>query len=165
MEQDLLGLFEKTKTLARFKARFIYSPQKLRWFFSTIEHNAIKPKETMHHARNRFLIFCDKLHNSLSGPEMADKYSIGIATAFNHVWDILCAILKSYKQADAVSFPGKKERVLMEQILKQKGEKCPSAIFAVDGSHLRCMGRNIAERRSKKYNWYCSHNLHPLCAV
>ena len=91
---------------------------------------------------------------------MADAYEIGITTAFSHVWDILRAILKSYKQADAVSFPGSKERVLMEQILKQKGAKVPSAIFAVDGSHLRCKGRNIPERRSKKYNWYA--NVHSL---
>ena len=163
MEQDLLGLFEKTKSLARFKARFIFSPQQLRWFWGTIKHNAIKPKETEHHAQNRLLLFCDKVHNSLSGAQMADKYEIGIATAFSHVWDLLLAILKSYDQSEVVSFPNSEERELMEAILKQKGEKMPHAIFAVDGSHLRCMGRNNAERRSKKYNWLPCFGVHIIC--
>lgn len=170
MEQDLVAVFEKKLIPARFKARFIYSPQQVRWFYETIKEHAIRPKETMHHSRNKLLIFFHKLHCSLAGSQMADAYEIGIATAFSHVSDVVRAILKSYKQSEAISFPSMEERRLMEQILKRKGDKMPSAIFAVDGSHLRCTGRNVAERRSFKYSWYvtlsfslCLAHTHTHC--
>eukprot|EP01084_Bolivina_argentea_P139430 245281_1 len=35
----------------------------------------------------------------------------------------------------------------------------PDAIFAVDGSHTRCTGRNISERRSHKYHWLPCFNV------
>ena len=140
-------------TLPRFKSRFIYSPKEVEWFFNTIKKNVIRPKETMQLARNKLLLWLDKLHCCLSGNEMQDKYDIGVATAYSHISDILQAILKTYQEDDVVSFPTMAERKLMEQILKQNGDRAPTGIFAVDGSHLRCNGRNNAERRSKKYNW------------
>ena len=160
-EQDLLRLFDRTMPLARFKARFIYSPKEVRWFFNTIKRNVRRPKETLQHARNKYLLWLDKTHNCLSGNQMQEAYDIGVATAFSHVSDILQGILTTYKEKDVVSFPTMAERELMKGILEQKGDKVPHAIFAIDGSHLRCTGRNIAERRSKKYNWFVCLLCHP----
>lgn len=159
-EEDLMAKFSSESTLSEFKARFAgYSPNQLNWFFDTFKKQLIRPRETEQHAKNKLLLWMDKLHNSLSGQEMRDKYQIGIKTAYSHVNDVLRAILKRYEDENVVRFPNIEERKQMVQILKTKGAPMPDAIFALDGSHARCTGRHIAERRSFKYRWLPCFNV------
>ena len=100
-----------------------------------------------------FTFETDRMHNCLSGEEMSDKYQIGCKTAYDHCSDIMRAILTTYADKDTIAFPTMKERTKMVRILKLKGRPMPTALFSVDGSDLRCTGRHIAERRSRKYRW------------
>ena len=153
-EQDLLSLFAQQMTLAKFKARFIHSPSEIKWFFDTIKANAVRKLETMHHSRNKMLLLLDRLHNCLSAQEMSDKYRIGCKTAYDHCSDITKAILDTYgNDKEVISFPSKRDRKTMIHILKSKNSPVPTALFCVDGTDTRCTGRNISERRSRKYKW------------
>ena len=61
-EQDLLHIFASELKPSVFRSRFAgYSPAEIKWFFETIKHNAIRPKETYFHARNKLLLWLDKL--------------------------------------------------------------------------------------------------------
>ena len=53
----LLDILEKKMSLRKFKARFIHTPQEIRWFYKTIQAKAIRPLESPEHARNKFLLF------------------------------------------------------------------------------------------------------------
>ncbi len=84
---------------------------------------------------------------------MKKEYKIGIKTAKDHITDVLRSILKSYKNKHVIGFPTIAEREHMVNLLKKKGVPMPYALFALDGSHLRCTGRNFSERWSFKYRW------------
>ena len=147
-------------TEKEFKARFAgYNVAEITWFFNKIKKNAIRPKETEVHCRNKLLLWLDKLHNCLAYQEIKTKYHIGITTAKCHVEDILKAILKSFENENVVAFPNKTSRERMVTILKAKGAPVPDAIFAVDGSHPRCTGRHIRQRISHKYKWLPCFNV------
>ena len=160
-EQDLLNKFNRELKPSEFKARFAgYSADNIKWFFETISHNALRPKESFVHARNKLLLWLDKLHNSLSCKQMKEKYKIGETTALSHINDILKAIIKSYKNKNVVTFPTERQRKQMVNILKQRNAPMPDAIFTMDGSHTRCTGRHISERMSHKYKWLpCFNSL------
>lgn len=149
---DLLSILEARMSMRKFKARFIHTPSEIRWFFDTIKENAVRPLETMHHSRNKFLLFLDRVHNCLSGEEMSDKFRIGCKTAYDHCAEITKAILLTYgPNTDVISFPTMLERKKMSDILRVQNRPIPSALFAVDGSDTRCTGRHINERLSFKY--------------
>ena len=159
-EQDLLQKYSREMTSKEFKATFAsYSPKQLSWFFDTIKAQLIRPKETEFHARNKLLLWLDKLHNSLSGQQMRSKYKIGIQTAYSHVQDVLKAIVISYQDENVVRFPTEEERLQMITILKLRNAEMPDALFALDGSHARCTGRNVTERLSFKYRWLPCFNV------
>lgn len=159
-EQDLMEKYERELKEREFKSTFAgYSARELRWFFETIKDELVRPKETEWHARNKLLLWLDKLHNSLSGQQMRNKYKIGQKTAYSHVEDVLQSIIASYENSDVVRFPNKKEREEMKSILKRKGAELPEVLFALDGSHARCTGRNIKERLSFKYRWLPCFNV------
>ena len=151
-ELDLLELYKTEMTENEFQTRFAgYNAQDVEWFFSTISKHVIRPKETYCHARNKLLLWLDKMHNCLSGAEMKVKYKIGRSTAVSHVKDVLQGILKTYKNKDVVAFPDENQRVKMVKILKQKGQSMPYVLFSLDGSRTRCTGRKFKERMSHKY--------------
>ena len=153
-EQDLLTKFRRTMYPDAFSARFAgYTPEQVDWFFQQIKKEAISPKETEVHCRNKLLMWLDKLHNCLSYQQIKDSYQIGITTAKFFVNDMLKAILKSFENKKVVAFPPEDQKQVMEQILKQKGANMPYALFSVDGCHTRCTGRQIRERLSYKYQW------------
>lgn len=153
-EQNLLIKFQRELQETEFKSRFAsYSPRELSWFFDTIKDELVRPRETQFHAMNKLLLWTDKLHNSLSGQQMKERYQIGIKTAYSHVQDVLSAILKSYENKNVVRIPTIEEREQMVRILKTKGASLPDAVFSLDGSHARCTGRHVRERLSFKYHW------------
>ena len=159
-EQDLLTKYEREMRPHEFKSTFAgYSAKALRWFFDKIKQRLIRPRETPMHARNKVLLWLDKLHNGLSGLQMRIKYKIGITTANNHIKDVLMAILKTFEQEDVVRFPTISERQEMKSILEARGVPMPHAIFALDGSHARCTGRNVRERLSFKYHFLPCFNV------
>ena len=151
-ERDLLSLFQQTMSNATFIATFAgYMPNEIKWFFDKIKANALRPKETAWHCRNKLLLWLDKLHNELSYQQLSVKYHVAPSTAKSHVTDILQAILKSFKHENVVKFPDKKQREQMVKILKSKGVDMPDAWASLDGSHVKCRGRKIKERLSYKY--------------
>ena len=168
-EGDLVDKFNRELGAKAFKITYILTAKQITQFFETIKEQAIRPKESTVHSRNKLLLWLDRMHNCLSGQQMANRYHIGVQTAFSHIQDILRAILVTYNGKNIVRFPTMAERHSMVKILKSKNAYMPDALFAVDGSHLRCTGRHIAERRSRKYKWYvpntctliCSQNIYP----
>ena len=153
-EQNLMTKFQRELSEAEFKSRFAsYSPRELDWFFDTIKHELIRPRETLCHAKNKLLLWLDKLHNCLSGLQMKQQYQIGIKTAYSHVHDVLTAVLKTYENSNVIRIPTIPEREKMMRILQTRRAPLPHAIFSLDGSHARCTGRHIRERLSFKYHW------------
>jgi len=151
-EQDLLNLFAQSMDEATFVSTFAgYKPDEITWFFNKIKHNAIRPKETECHCRNKFVLWLDKMHNVLSYTQIKAKYFIGIATAKSHITDILQAILKTFENENIIRFPNEMQRQQMVKILKAKGVECPDAWCSMDGSHVKCSGRRFKERLSHKY--------------
>ena len=153
-EKDLLKKFATEMTKTDFEATFGgISAKQIKWFFNTISKNAIRPRETYVHARNKLLLWIDKLHNCLSCKQIKIKYQIGETTSINHINDILQAIINTYKNKNVITFPNQQQRERMVKVLKQRGAPMPFAIFSMDGTHTRCTGRHITERRSHKYKW------------
>ena len=151
-EQDLLQLYCKILDEQTFSATFAgYKPQQINWFFNKIKKQALRPKETEWHCRNKLLMWLDKIHNALSYQQMRSKYFIGVATAKSHVKDVLQAILKSFRDENIVTFPTPQQRYKMVKILKAKGAEMPDALCSLDGSHVKCRGRRFKERLSYKY--------------
>ena len=143
-----------------FRARFAgYNPEEIDWFFQKIKMRALRPKETEVHCRNKLLLWLDKLHNCLSYEQLRDRYRIGTATAKIHVSDVLKSILKSFEKENVIAFPQEDQKILMENILKQKGAHMPYCLLSMDGCHTRCTGRQIAERLSHKYKWLPCFNV------
>ena len=151
-EQDLLTLYQQTMSMEKFVATFAgYKPKEIKWFFHKIKRNAIRPKETEWHCRNKLLMWLDKLHNELGYQQLSIKYHVGSSTVKLHITDILQAILKSFKNENVVTFPNKQQREQMVKILKAKGMEMPDAWASLDGSHVKCRGRRIKDRLSYKY--------------
>ena len=56
-EQDLFKLYQRTLDRQTFLATFAgYEPKEIDWFFNKIKANAIRPKETEWHCRNKLLM-------------------------------------------------------------------------------------------------------------
>lgn len=150
-EQDLLRVYSSQLTARAFKSTYVFEPQQIARLFVDIKAKLLRPKETEVHARNKILLWLDKLHGSLSGQQMSVKYYIGVQTAYSHISDVLKAVLMTFNKAQLVQFPSATERDWMVKILKQKNAPMPDALFAVDGSHARCSGYRFRERLS--YKW------------
>ena len=157
---DLFQIHKEQMSEKLFKSCYVYAPAQIDELYQDIRLELIRPRETMAHSRNKLLLFMDKLHNSLSGNQMSVKYHIGVETAFSHIRDVVEAILNTFKDKNMVTFPSVEERALMVKILAQRQDPLPHALFAVDGSHIRCVGRkNHPERHSKKYGFWPAFNL------
>ena len=153
-EQDLLTKQLKELNLKGFRTKFAgFHPQELIVFFEKIEISAIKPRETMHHARNKLLLWLDRNHNKLSWNQCSNSYRIGVATGKGYVEDLEKAILKTFKHSKIISFPSESAKKIMVQILKKKKAHLPGALFTLDGKHARCNGKLHTERLSWKYRW------------
>ena len=151
-EQDLLNIFQKTMSETKFTSTFAgHTPEQINWFFNKIKHNAIRPKETECHCRNKLLVWLDKLHNEPGYQQISIKYHIGVSTAVSHINDIVKAILRSFQHENVVRFPDAKQRQKMVEILKAKGVQMPDAVASMDGSHVKCRGRKKKESLSHKY--------------
>ena len=159
-EQDLLQKFSNELDDKAFKSIFAgYTAKQIDWFFAKIKQNLIRPKESECHARNKLLLWLDKLHNCLSGQQMRTKYQIGITTAYSHVLDVLKATFTTFSGQNVIHFPSETMKKRMVKMLKKKNSPMPDALFAIDGSHARCTGRQFKERLSHKYKWLPCFNV------
>ena len=159
-ERDLLNLKLRQLGETEFKNHFGgTSSDDIKSFWREIRANCIRPKETEMHARNKLLLWLDKLHNSLSWKNIKSEYRIGVATAVGYVEDILNGIIKTFSNRNIITFPNEKQRLRMVEILIKRGALMPTGIFTLDGKHALCTGRNIAERRSHKYHWLPCFNV------
>ena len=128
-------------------------------FWAKIKTNCIRPKETETHARNKLILWLDKLHNSLSWKNIKANYKIGVATAIGYINDILHGIIKTFGNTNIITFPTEQQRMRMVDINLKRGALMPHALFTFDGKHALCTGRNVAERRSFKYKWLPCFNV------
>ena len=127
--------------------------QDLREIWDKIKDEVIRSKETNTHARNKLLMWLDKLHNDLSWNQVSSKYQIGVATAVQYVQDLLQGMLRSYQDSNVISFPNSRQRSQMVQLNKELGKRMPNVLYTMDGFHARCKGAHIFKRVSKKYHW------------
>ena len=128
-------------------------------FWDKIRNDCIRPKETEVHARNKLLLWLDKLHNSLSWGTIQERYKIGTATAKGYLNDIMDGILKSFENENIIMFPTEKQRMAMVNVLMRRNSMMPLQLFTLDGKHALCTGRNDPERRSVKYRWLPCFNV------
>ena len=133
--------------------------QDIQWFWLSIKQNTKKINETEFHARNKLLLWLDKLHNSLSWKQIKNDYKIGSASAVNYIQDLLTGIIKTYKNTNVITFPNEIQRRKMVKINKQRNVLLPNCLFTLDGKHSLCTGRNRKERRSFKYKWLPCFNV------
>ena len=153
-EKDLLKIFETEMSIKGFMTQFAgYSPQQIQHFFDKIKSNLIRPRETVDHARNKVLLWLDRNHNKPKWHHIARSYKIGASTAKGFVKDVERAIFSTFKNTNIISFPTKKQREKMVQILKQKQVPLPHELFTLDGKHARCTGMQKIERLSWKFHW------------
>ena len=129
------------------------SHEDIKLFWNSIEKHVIKPKETHLHARNKLLLWLDKLHNDLSWKQIKSIYKIGSATAVTYTHDIMNGIINSYKNKNIITFPNEIQRNKMVEINVRRNVALPHCLFTLDGKHALCTGRNRRERRSFKYKW------------
>ena len=153
-EADLLEIKLSQLGPKEFKNHFGgTSADDIRFFWTKIRANCIRPKETESHARNKLILWLDKLHNSLSWKNIKSQYKIGSSTAIGYINDVLSGILKSFKNENIITFPTENQRLMMVEILIRKNAMLPTELFTLDGKHALCTGRRIRERRSHKYKW------------
>ena len=153
-EKDLLALKLKQLGEKEFKNQFSgTSARDVQSFWLQIRGNVIRPRETEIHARNKLILWLDKLHNMLSWKKIKSDYKIGTSTAIGYVNDILNGIISTFRDRNIITFPTEEQRIRMTELLAKKGALMPNGIFTVDGKHALCTGRHRRERRSKKYKW------------
>ena len=159
-EQDLLKLNVKQLGEVEFKRKYAgTSAEEIKAFWNMIKENVIRPKETEMHARNKLLMWLDKLHNSLTWKSIKNQYQIGTATAIGYVEDILNGIIKTFNNKNIITFPNEHQRLEMVQMNMRRGVQLPGGLFTLDGKHALCTGRNRRERRSYKYRYLPCFNV------
>ena len=153
-EQDLNATLLKKLKVTGFSRKFAgFYPHELDFFFEQIKSKAIRPRETVFHARNKLLLWIDRNHNKLSWNQVAADYQIGVATGKGYVTDVENAILNAFENSNIISFPSEDNKIKMVEILKKKKAHMPNALFTLDGKHARCTGKQHSERLSWKYRW------------
>ena len=159
-ERDLLSLKLLELGETEFCKKYAgLSVEDVNYFWNKIKQNCVRPKETEVHARNKLLLWLDKLHNSLSWKQIKNLYKIGTATAVGYVDDVLNGVILSYKNTNIITFPTAQQRSRLVHLNKQRNAKLPHCLFTLDGKHSLCTGRNRRERRSFKYKWLPCFNV------
>ena len=140
----------ETRFLKQFAS---YTPKQIECFFEKIKSNLIRPPETIHHARNKVILWIDRCHNKQNLHDLVKFYKIGISTAKGFFQEVEEAILKTFRKSNIISFPSEEQKIKMVEILKQRDVPMPHIIFTLDGKHARCTGMKHNERLSWKFHW------------
>jgi len=159
-EMDLFG--KELREVGRFAFTNKFagcSPDDVLYIWRKIRQHVIRPRETEVHARNKLLLWLDKLHNDLSWNQVSVRYQIGVATAIEYVnKDILKGMINAYEGSDVVSFQNQQQRLRMVALNKQMQKKMAHALYTMDGKHARCKGSHIDVRMSHKYKFKACFN-------
>eukprot|EP01083_Nonionella_stella_P062412 162256_1 len=84
-----------------------------------------------------------KTKNKPSAPDMQDHWQLFDSTIRSHINDVIDAITRSYNDTDIISVPDRDDQKLLSWTLQMDPSKKFSIIlFALDGSHKKCRGRN-----------------------
>ena len=130
------------------------SPADVVFIWRKIRKHVIRPRETEVHARNKLLMWLDKLHNDLSWNQVKVSYQIGKATAIQYVNDdLLPGMLTAYEGSDIISFQNEQVRRRMMAVNKKRGKSMAHALYTMDGKHVRCLGSHIKVRMSHKHKF------------
>ena len=115
-EQDLLSLSIKELGLKQCQQKFAgLSVAEINQFWEFIKDDCTRPKETVVHAKNKLLLWLDKLHNSLSWADVKSHYKIGVATAVSYTHDTMNGILSSFQNENIINFPSEEQSMLCAQ--------------------------------------------------
>lgn len=135
-EQDLLELKLQALGNKKFTNHFGgTSAADIKAFWSEIRTNCIRVRETNTHARNKLILWLDKMHNSPSWKNIEEQYKIGSATAVGYIQDVLSGILKTFKHKNISVFPNENQRLRIVDILIKQDALMPFALFTLDGKH------------------------------
>eukprot|EP01083_Nonionella_stella_P178198 628864_1 len=124
-------------------------------FLIQIWSGFIKPRETYIFCRNKLMLFLNylKTKNKPSAPDMQDHWQLFDSTIRSHINDVIDAITRSYNDTDIISVPDRDDQKLLSWTLQMDPSKKFSIIlFALDGSHKKCRGRNDTLLLSWKYS-------------
>lgn len=158
-EEDLVNFYVQKLGIKGFKSKFAgLNPTEIIEFWIKIKMVSVRPRETEYHARNKLLMWLDKLHNNLSWNQVREQYEIGASTAIGYADDVMDGILSSFQDTDIITFPNTEERYKLMQINERRGALMPHALFTMDGKHALCTGRTRSERLSHKYKWLPAFN-------
>ena len=159
-EQDLLTLSLRELGADGFASKFCgCSVNDILYIWNNIKKRVLRAKETEIHARNKLLLWLDKLHNDLKWKQIKSRYQIGIKTAVDYVDDILNGIIDSYKNTNVISFPTEQQKLKMVKMNKLLRKPMPHALFTMDGKHARCFGAKCKKRLSYKYKFIPCFNV------
>ena len=152
-EQDLMSRELRKLGETKFKNKHGgCSAADVEFIWQKIQEHVIRPRESFFHARNKLLMWLDKIHNDLSFEQISTSYHIGVATAVEYIQDLLPGMIEGYRDSNIISFYTEEQRMRMMQINKRRGLKMANALFTMDGKHAKCRGLHIPERRSPKYD-------------
>ena len=124
------------------------------YIWSKIKEFVQRPLESNVHARNKLLVWMDKLHNKLTWKQISRQYYISEATAIIFMDDLTGGMVKAYKDSNIISYPSAEEQQQMMHLLELAGKPMPGCLFNLDGKHARCKGLNKFERLSAKFNFH-----------
>ena len=130
-----------------------YNLRQVNVLFAKIKVQLMRPRETEVHARNKVIMWLDRLHNRLGWIEIKKDYRISTASAKIYVDNVLNAITVTFAGTNIISFPNENERKVIVDILKLRGAALPTAIFSFDGKHCRVLGQGRYERLSHKFKF------------
>lgn len=131
-----------------------YTPSDVQFFWQKIKHNVIRSHETEVHARNKLLMWLDKLHNKLKWKKVQKDYKIGTATAILYVKQVLTGIIKSFANKNVITFPNEAQRKKMVELNKIRNIPMPHGLYTMDGKHAKCLGHAIRKRMSHKFKFH-----------
>lgn len=154
-ERDLLAQESQQLEPITFSNKYAgCSVEDIALIWQKIHLNVVRPRETEVHARNKLLLWLDKIHNDLSWNQVSKSYQIGVATAIQYVnEDLLPGIITAYQGSKIISFQNPQQRLTMVEMNKQRGISMAHALYTMDGKHVRCKGAHIKERGSHKHNF------------
>ena len=124
------------------------------YIWDKIKDKVRRPLETDVHARNKILVWMDKLHHKLTWKQISRQYHISEANAIIFMDDLTGGIIEAYKNSNIISYPSEQEQQQMIQLLQKAGKPMPDCLFNLDGKHARCKGLTKFERLSAKFNFH-----------
>lgn len=98
---------------------------------------------------DRLLLCLLRLRDGSCHSAMCDYFNIGRSTAHTYFWDAVDALIDTYYKS--VCLPRPRDRIILESIIRARGDTLPQFVMSFDGKHFRKHGYD-ASCYSKKLN-------------